>query len=178
MISFHLQCSCQIQDFSLRYWVFAIFLWGWLQGKFWRNHWEVHIYRKIEWALSLYIEVRNCKSCKSFLIMYLNRVLSRSREVKSGKYDESTDIAEQHRLQSLQKAMAVQWLCFTPPSTIADVKDVSTKLLLRALMHRYFMCFFIAAQTSQKTYYEDSIAWMLTWCYFGETTCLVQRSYC
>lgn len=66
----------------------------------------------------------------------LNSVLSRSRETKIGSSDKLSDAAEQHRLQSLQKAMVVQWLCFTPPSTIANVKDVSTKLLLRALAHR------------------------------------------
>ncbi|XP_010552251.1 PREDICTED: nuclear pore complex protein NUP107 [Tarenaya hassleriana] len=65
----------------------------------------------------------------------IDRVLSRSREVKLPKYDQSLDVAEQHRQQSLQKAIAIQWLCFTPPSTIKDVKDVSSKLLLRALMH-------------------------------------------
>ncbi|XWS18791.1 hypothetical protein CRYUN_Cryun32bG0075200 [Craigia yunnanensis] len=39
------------------------------------------------------------------------------------------------RLQSLQKALVVQWLCFTPPSTITDVKDFSVKLLLQAFIH-------------------------------------------
>lgn len=67
----------------------------------------------------------------------IHRVLSRSREIKLAKYDPSVDVAEQHRQQSLQKAIAIQWLCFTPPSTIKDVKDVTSKLLLRSLMHRY-----------------------------------------
>lgn len=71
-----------------------------------------------------------------FLINGLNRVLSRSREIKVGKYEKLSDVLEQHRLQGLQKAMVIQWLCFTPPSTITDVKDVSTKLLLQALVHR------------------------------------------
>ncbi|KAK4267213.1 hypothetical protein QN277_024025 [Acacia crassicarpa] len=31
--------------------------------------------------------------------------------------------------------MAIQWLIFTPPSTITIVKEVSEKLLLRALVH-------------------------------------------
>lgn len=69
-------------------------------------------------------------------MIYMYRVLSRSREIKVGKYDKSSDVAEQHRLQSLQKAMVIQWLCFTPPSTIKDVKSVSAKLLLHALFHR------------------------------------------
>ncbi|CAL5379480.1 unnamed protein product [Camellia sinensis] len=66
----------------------------------------------------------------------VERVLSRSREIKPGKYDKSFDVAEQHRLQSLQKAMVIQWLCFTPPSTINDAQASSAKLLLRALLHR------------------------------------------
>ncbi|GMP40731.1 hypothetical protein CsSME_00011064 [Camellia sinensis var. sinensis] len=36
---------------------------------------------------------------------------------------------------SLQKAMVVQWLCFTPTSTINDAQASSAKLLLRALLH-------------------------------------------
>ncbi|KAI7978985.1 Nuclear pore complex protein NUP107 [Camellia lanceoleosa] len=68
--------------------------------------------------------------------LILHMVLSRSREIKPGKYDKSSDIAEQHRLQSLQKAMVIQWLCFTPPSTINDAQASSAKLLLRALLHR------------------------------------------
>lgn len=73
-------------------------------------------------------------------IFCMNRVLARSREVKVGKYDESSDIAEQNRLQSLQKAKVIQWLCFTPPSTINDAKTVNAQLLRRALMHRYLSC--------------------------------------
>ncbi|XP_058179143.1 nuclear pore complex protein NUP107 isoform X2 [Rhododendron vialii] len=65
----------------------------------------------------------------------IDRVLSRSREIKTGNYDKSSDIAEQHRLQSREKAMVVQWLCFTPPSTINDAHVVSSKLLFRALLH-------------------------------------------
>ncbi|RZC86151.1 hypothetical protein C5167_026821 [Papaver somniferum] len=66
----------------------------------------------------------------------IDRVLMRSREIKAGKYDEETsDVAEQHRLQSHQKAMAIQWLCFTPPSHIIDAEVITAKLLLRALIH-------------------------------------------
>ncbi|KAJ9568502.1 hypothetical protein OSB04_004468 [Centaurea solstitialis] len=65
----------------------------------------------------------------------IERVLSRSREVKVGNFDGSSDVAEQCRLQSLQKAMVIQWLCFTPPSTINDAERVGNQLLLRALMH-------------------------------------------
>ena len=76
------------------------------------------------------------KVCQLCNYLFKHRILSRSRELKVGKYDKLSDVLEQHRLQSLQKAMVIQWLCFTPPSTITDVKDVSTKLLLRALIHR------------------------------------------
>lgn len=62
--------------------------------------------------------------------------MSRSREIKLGKYDKVIDVAEQHRLQSLQKAMVIQWLCFTPPSTIANVAAISAKLRMQALIHR------------------------------------------
>ncbi|KAF5952563.1 hypothetical protein HYC85_010507 [Camellia sinensis] len=54
-----------------------------------------------------------------------SRVLSRSREIKPGKYDKSSD----------EKAMVIQWLCFTPPSTVNDAQASSAKLLLRALLH-------------------------------------------
>ncbi|CAL5379620.1 unnamed protein product [Camellia sinensis] len=65
----------------------------------------------------------------------VERVLSRCREIKPGKYDKSSNVAEQHQLQSLQKAMVIQWLCFTPPSTINDAQASSAKLLPRALLH-------------------------------------------
>ncbi|CAL5330799.1 unnamed protein product [Camellia sinensis] len=53
------------------------------------------------------------------------RVLSRSREIKPRKYDKSSD----------EKAMVIQWLCFTFPSTVNDAQASSAKLLLRALLH-------------------------------------------
>ncbi|KAL2933163.1 hypothetical protein RDABS01_016282 [Bienertia sinuspersici] len=65
----------------------------------------------------------------------IESVLSRSREIKVSKYDNSADVAEQHRLQSLDKAMTIQWLCFTPPSTVDDAETVGAQLLLRALVH-------------------------------------------
>ncbi|KAL0907305.1 hypothetical protein M5K25_021705 [Dendrobium thyrsiflorum] len=66
----------------------------------------------------------------------IERVLSRSREMKASKYVEKpSDVAEQQRLQSLQKAMAIQWLCFTPPTTVSDFETISAKLLIRALIH-------------------------------------------
>ncbi|KAK4267240.1 hypothetical protein QN277_024046 [Acacia crassicarpa] len=65
----------------------------------------------------------------------LERILLSFREIKVGEYDKLSDVAEQHRLQSLQKAKAIQRLCLTPASTITNVKEVSEKLLLRALVH-------------------------------------------
>ncbi|GAB2250050.1 hypothetical protein Droror1_Dr00013409 [Drosera rotundifolia] len=65
----------------------------------------------------------------------MERVLSRSREAKLVKNDKSPDVLEQHRLQSLDKAMVIQWLCFSPPSGTDDEEAVSAKLLLLALMH-------------------------------------------
>lgn len=86
-------------------------------------------------ALAILISACSLKYNKSLF----DRVLSRSREVKAGKYDNSSVVAEQHRLQSLEKAMVIQWLCFTPPSTIADAEAICFKLLLRALTHRYVL---------------------------------------
>lgn len=78
------------------------------------------------------------KNCSCIINFFVNRILSRSREINAAKHEKSSDVAEQHRLQSLQKAMVIQWLCFTPPSTIIDAKAVAEKLVLRALKHRYF----------------------------------------
>ncbi|KAJ3681103.1 hypothetical protein LUZ60_015592 [Juncus effusus] len=63
----------------------------------------------------------------------IDRVLERSRETKPMKND--ADVAEEHRLQSLQKAMVIQWLCFTPPNTINNFEIISAKLLIKAMMH-------------------------------------------
>ncbi|GAB2268971.1 hypothetical protein Dimus_003906, partial [Dionaea muscipula] len=65
----------------------------------------------------------------------IERVLARSRETKLVMYDDSSNVLEQHRLQSLEKAMVIQWLCFSPPSGSDDDEAVSAKLLLLALMH-------------------------------------------
>ncbi|KAL8138365.1 hypothetical protein V2J09_004366 [Rumex salicifolius] len=68
----------------------------------------------------------------------LERVLLRSRDYKIYKYDRSSDAAEQHRLQSLEKAMVIQWFCFTPPSTVVYAQTISDQLLLLALAHWEF----------------------------------------
>ncbi|CAK9179847.1 unnamed protein product [Ilex paraguariensis] len=97
---------------------------------------SVHIRYKIFLSAIEYLPCSPGDDSKGNFEEIIERVLSRSREVKVGKYDKTSDVAEQHRLLSLQKAMVIQWLCFTPPSTINDAKIVSAKLLLRALMHR------------------------------------------
>ncbi|XP_022715316.1 nuclear pore complex protein NUP107-like [Durio zibethinus] len=96
---------------------------------------SVHVKYKIFLSAMEYLPFFPGDDLKGSFEEIIERLLSRSRETKIGKYDESSDVVEQHRLHSLQKALVVQWLCFTPPSTITDVKDVSAKLLLRALIH-------------------------------------------
>nr|XP_027125162.1 nuclear pore complex protein NUP107 [Coffea arabica]XP_027125163.1 nuclear pore complex protein NUP107 [Coffea arabica] len=96
---------------------------------------SVHVRYKIFLAAIEYLPFSAGDDSKGSFEEIIERILLRSREITVGKYDKLSDIAEQHRLQSLQKAMVIQWLCFTPPSTIKDAKDVSSKLLLRALVH-------------------------------------------
>ncbi|WZZ62261.1 hypothetical protein YC2023_062368 [Brassica napus] len=95
----------------------------------------VHVKYKIFLSAMEYLPFSHVDDSQGNFEEIVDRVLSRSREIKLAKYDPSVDVAEQHRQQSLQKAIAIQWLCFTPPSTIKDVKDVTSKLLLRSLMH-------------------------------------------
>ncbi|KAE8730994.1 NUP107 protein [Hibiscus syriacus] len=96
---------------------------------------SVHVKYKIFLSAMEYLPFSQGDDSKGSFQEIIERLLSRSRETKVGKFDESSDVVEQHRLQSLQKALVVQWLCFTPPSTITDVEDISAKLLLRALIH-------------------------------------------
>ncbi|CAM8955911.1 unnamed protein product [Rhodiola kirilowii] len=96
---------------------------------------SVHVKYKIFLSAIEYLPFSPEDDSKANFEAIIERVLSRSREIKSGKYDKISDIAEQFRLQSLQKAMVIQWLCFTPPSTILDVKSITAKLLSRALIH-------------------------------------------
>ncbi|KAL0424939.1 UNVERIFIED_CONTAM: Nuclear pore complex protein [Sesamum radiatum] len=96
---------------------------------------SVHVRYKIFLSAVEYLPFSPEDDTKGSFEEIIERVLSRSREIGAGKYDKSSDVAEQHRLQSLQKAMVIQWLCFTPPSTINDAKAVTGKLVLRALMH-------------------------------------------
>ncbi|KAL0429947.1 UNVERIFIED_CONTAM: Nuclear pore complex protein [Sesamum radiatum] len=96
---------------------------------------SVHVRYKIFLSAVEYLPFSPEDDTKGSFEEIIERVLSRSREIGAGKYDKSSDVAEQHRLQSLQKAIVIQWLCFTPPSTINDARAVTGKLVLRALMH-------------------------------------------
>ncbi|KAI9102934.1 hypothetical protein K1719_023373 [Acacia pycnantha] len=96
---------------------------------------SVHVKYKIFLSAMEYLPFSTVDDSKGSFEDIIERILLRSREIKVGKYDKLSDVAEQHRLQSLQKAKVIQWLCFTPPSTITNVKEVSEKLLLRALVH-------------------------------------------
>ncbi|XP_055836323.1 nuclear pore complex protein NUP107 [Solanum dulcamara] len=96
---------------------------------------SVHVRYKIFLSAIEYLPFAPEDDSKGSFEEIIERVLSSSREIRVGKYDSKTDVAEQHRLQSLQKAMVIQWLCFTPPSTINNSRSVSMKLLFRALMH-------------------------------------------
>nr|KYP41292.1 Retrovirus-related Pol polyprotein from transposon TNT 1-94 [Cajanus cajan] len=100
-----------------------------------RLHSSVHVKYKIFLSAMEYLPFSSMDDSKGNFEDIIERILLRSREIKVGKYDNQTDVAEQHRLQSLQKAKVIQWLCFTPPSKITNVKDVSKKLLHRALVH-------------------------------------------
>ncbi|KAL5062604.1 hypothetical protein RYX36_024341 [Vicia faba] len=100
-----------------------------------RLHSSVRVKYKIFLSAMEYLPFSSMNESKGSFEDIIERVLLRSREIKIGKYDNLSDVAEQHRLQSLEKAKVIQWLCFTPPSTITNVKDVSKKLLLRALVH-------------------------------------------
>ncbi|XP_047940183.1 nuclear pore complex protein NUP107 [Salvia hispanica] len=96
---------------------------------------SVHVRYKIFISAIEYLPFSPDDDLKGSFEEIIERILSRSRQISTGKHDKSSDIAEQHRLQSQQKAMVVQWLCFTPPSTINDARAVTAKLFLRALMH-------------------------------------------
>ncbi|CAI0419242.1 unnamed protein product [Linum tenue] len=96
---------------------------------------SVHVKYKLFLAAMEYLQFSPLDDSKGSFEEIIERILSRSREIKVGKYEKSAEVAEQHRLQSLQKATAIQWLCFTPPSTITNVEDLGGKLLMRALIH-------------------------------------------
>ncbi|KAI4355403.1 hypothetical protein L6164_004182 [Bauhinia variegata] len=94
-----------------------------------------HVKHKIFLSAMEYLPFSPVDDSKGSFEEIIERILLRSREIKVAKYDKLSDVAEQHRLQSLQKAKVIQWLCFTPPSTITNIEEVSKKLLLRALAH-------------------------------------------
>ncbi|MCO5580391.1 hypothetical protein L7F22_034257 [Adiantum nelumboides] len=63
----------------------------------------------------------------------LERLLSRSRDVKrKSRHIKVEEVEEHQRQDSLGKAVVVQWLCFAPPSTLENVEDLRVELLARA----------------------------------------------
>ncbi|KAL6653596.1 hypothetical protein ACP70R_008520 [Stipagrostis hirtigluma subsp. patula] len=97
---------------------------------------SLHTMYKLFLSAVEYLPFSSTDASKACFEEIIERVLSRSRETKPIKYDEDlSDIAQKHHSQSLQKAMAIQWLCFTPPPSIPDFQMITAKLLTRALMH-------------------------------------------
>lgn len=97
---------------------------------------SMHVKYKLFLAAVEYLPFSSDDNSKACFEDIIERILSRSREIRTSKNDgKPSDVAEQCRLESHQKAMAVQWLCFTPPTTISDFDVIRAKLLTRALMH-------------------------------------------
>uniref|UniRef100_A0A0A9EP24 Nuclear pore complex protein n=1 Tax=Arundo donax TaxID=35708 RepID=A0A0A9EP24_ARUDO len=97
---------------------------------------SLHTMYKLFLSAVEYLPFSSGDASKACFEEIIERVLSKSRQTESSKYDEDfSDVAQQHHLQSLQKAMVIQWLCFTPPSSIPDFQMITGKLLIRALMH-------------------------------------------
>ncbi|CAL4986239.1 unnamed protein product [Urochloa decumbens] len=97
---------------------------------------SLHTMYKLFLSAVEYLPFSSGDASKACFEEIIERVLSRSRQTKPSKYDEDfSDVAHQHHLQSLQKAMVIQWLCFTPPPSIPDFEMITGKLLIRALMH-------------------------------------------
>ncbi|CAO2149935.1 unnamed protein product [Urochloa humidicola] len=97
---------------------------------------SLHTMYKLFLSAVEYLPFSSGDASKACFEEIIERVLSRSRQTKPSKYDEDlSDVAHQHHLQSLQKAMVIQWLCFTPPPSIPDFQMITGKLLIRALMH-------------------------------------------
>ncbi|KAG8090488.1 hypothetical protein GUJ93_ZPchr0011g26904 [Zizania palustris] len=97
---------------------------------------SLHTMYKLFLSAVEYLPFSSGDPSKACLEEVIERVLSRSRELKPNKFDEDlSDVAERHHLQALQKAMVTQWLCFTPPSSIPDFQMITGKLLIRALQH-------------------------------------------
>ncbi|KAF3792303.1 Nuclear pore complex protein [Nymphaea thermarum] len=97
---------------------------------------SVHVKYRIFRSAMEYLPFLATDASKGCFGDILERVLSRSREIicnKSG--GNSHNAMEQHQLQTIRKAMVVQWLCFTPPSTINGCEEIKAKLLKLALTH-------------------------------------------
>ncbi|GLJ31305.1 hypothetical protein SUGI_0628000 [Cryptomeria japonica] len=97
---------------------------------------RVHVKYKIFRSAIQYLPFFPGDTTKGCVSDILERVLIRSREVRPGtRHMKAEDAGEQHRLESLEKATAVQWLCLTPPASISDSELLKAELLARALQH-------------------------------------------
>ncbi|XP_042452752.1 nuclear pore complex protein NUP107-like isoform X1 [Zingiber officinale] len=97
---------------------------------------SIHVKYKIFLLGMEYLPFSSEDGSKACFEEIIEKVLLRSRETKPNKYDgKLSDVVEQLRLQSLQKATVIQWLCFSPPSTIRHFEIINAKLLTRALLH-------------------------------------------
>ncbi|OIT35898.1 stromal 70 kda heat shock-related protein, chloroplastic [Nicotiana attenuata] len=65
----------------------------------------------------------------------MKRINSSSQETRDGNYDFKEKVAELHRLQSFQKAVVIQWRCYTLSSAVDGSSSVIMKLLLWIFMH-------------------------------------------
>eukprot|EP00250_Pteridium_aquilinum_P018743 c24191_g1_i1 orf=1363-4599(-) len=73
------------------------------------------------------------KGCVSNI---LDRLLGRSRDAKAKiRHFKVEEVEEHYRQESLQKAVVVQWLCFTPPSSLENAEQLRVELLARAAQY-------------------------------------------
>ena len=88
----------------------------------------------ISWGL-IYCDVLNSSDLFTAQT-YFYRVLSRSREpAKIQLKDEEVEERLEH--ERLQKAIAAQWLCFSPPPGLESAELLRVELLARAVQHRF-----------------------------------------
>ncbi|KAA8541609.1 hypothetical protein F0562_022761 [Nyssa sinensis] len=96
---------------------------------------SVHVRYKIFLSAIEYLPFSPEDDSKGSFEEIIERVLSRSREIKLGKYDKSSDVAEQHRLQSLQKLWLFNGFALRLPLQLMVLRLFVPNFLLRALIH-------------------------------------------
>ncbi|KAJ7559069.1 hypothetical protein O6H91_04G068600 [Diphasiastrum complanatum] len=100
-----------------------------------RQNDSVHVKYKIFRSAMEYLPFAGdaSKGCVSDI---LDRFLKVSREIKRGLESvKMEDYVERQRLISMQKAQAVQWLCFAPPTNLPNSEQLRAELLARAIQH-------------------------------------------